>query len=148
MSPEVVEVTAQRMVAAPATEQGDVGRVIMPLFDRVWAFLGQSELRRGHNVVVYRSLQPAGFEIVEAGVQVYDEPAGLPDGLVESRTPAGKAARALHVGPYSGLAAAAGELARWCTDNGHTTTGLSWEVYGDWNDDESKLETEIYFLLR
>jgi hypothetical protein len=26
--------------------------------------------------------------------------------------------------------------------------GVDWEVYGDWNDDEAKLETHVYYLLR
>jgi hypothetical protein len=25
---------------------------------------------------------------------------------------------------------------------------VSWEVYGDWEDDPAKLRTDIYFLLR
>lgn len=25
--------------------------------------------------------------------------------------------------------------------------GINWEIYGDWNEDESKLETEIFYLL-
>jgi hypothetical protein len=30
---------------------------------------------------------------------------------------------------------------------GHTLTRVRWEVYGDWSDDPTKLETEIAWLL-
>ena len=38
-------------------------------------------------------------------------------------------------------------LMAWADDGGHVFTGPSWEVYGDWDEDPAKLETEIFFLL-
>jgi effector-binding domain-containing protein len=119
----------------------------MPLLGKVWEFLRSGGQRTGHNVVVYQTAPQGGVEVVEAGVQVFDSITSLPDGLVASATPAGRVAKTLHVGPYSGLAAASASLAAWCAANDHGLAGQSWEVYGDWDQDESKLETEIYLML-
>ena len=35
----------------------------------------------------------------------------------------------------------------WRRANGRRIGAMSWEVYGDWTEDESKLETEIFYLL-
>ena len=37
---------------------------------------------------------------------------------------------------------------RWCAANGHALAGVSWEIYGHWNDDPSKLETRVGYLLQ
>jgi len=64
------------------------------------------------------------------------------------RTPAGSAATTLLVGPYSRMAAAHDAIHAWCAANGKQIGDASWELYGDWTDDESRLETRIYYLLR
>jgi len=35
----------------------------------------------------------------------------------------------------------------WAAANNETFAGWSWEIYGDWNEDVSKLETRIEYLL-
>ncbi len=60
---------------------------------------------------------------------------------------AGRAARALHVGPYSELHRTYSELHAWCRREGLRLASQSWEIYGDWQDDPSKLETELYLRL-
>ncbi|MCX7063563.1 MAG: hypothetical protein NT024_03125 [Proteobacteria bacterium] len=59
----------------------------------------------------------------------------------------GRAAHVRHTGPYSGLPAAHSALNAWCTQQAHQLAGVSWEVYGDWCDDQSKLVTDLYFRL-
>ena len=39
-------------------------------------------------------------------------------------------------------------LTQWCADSKRRTAGVSWEVYGDWEDDPAKRRTDIYFLLQ
>ena len=52
-----------------------------------------------------------------------------------------------HFGPYSGLAAAHAALRAWCDGQGHRSTGISWELYGhweeSWNTDPSKIRTDV-----
>jgi hypothetical protein len=38
-------------------------------------------------------------------------------------------------------------LLRWCKANGATIGAFSWEIYGDYSDDENRLETTIVYLL-
>jgi hypothetical protein len=37
----------------------------------------------------------------------------------------------------------------WCEANGHTRTGVRWEVYDHWRDDQdpAAFETAVYWLL-
>ncbi|HET9848285.1 MAG TPA: GyrI-like domain-containing protein [Candidatus Dormibacteraeota bacterium] len=71
------------------------------LLDQVWAFLAGTDLRTdGHNIMMYRD---SGASLqVEVGVQVVRafESRGP---VVASMLPAGRAAMAVHRGPYAGL---------------------------------------------
>ena len=61
---------------------------------------------------------------------------------------AGRAAHAVHVGPYSHLHQTCASLHAWCSERALALTGESWEVYGDWTEDPSRLETELYLRIR
>ncbi len=61
-------------------------------------------------------------------------------------TPGGRAATAIHVGPYQNMSMTTQAIRRWIVDQG-LTPGIDWEVYGDWSDDESKRRTQVYFLV-
>jgi effector-binding domain-containing protein len=52
-----------------------------------------------------------------------------------------------HIGSYSRLGAAHDAIVKYCEANGRKMTGVNWEVYGHWTDDESKLRTDVYYLL-
>jgi len=39
-------------------------------------------------------------------------------------------------------------LHAWIAANGRQVGGWSWEIYGDWNDDPRKLETQVLYLLQ
>lgn len=122
--------------------------VAFPLADQVWAFLKEhTEIPQpGTNIWIYRSDgSEDGFQ-VEAGAEVFA--AFESSGSVScSQTPSGSVARAMHVGPYSGIPDAHQVVREWCALNGHALAGPNWEVYGHWNEDESKLETEVFHLL-
>jgi effector-binding domain-containing protein len=116
------------------------------LLDEVWAFVrGPAGVAAGRNVMLYADDTPN----VEVGVEVSE--AFAPSGrVIASALPAGRAARTIERGPPTpeGLAAAHAAVLRWCADNGEQTTGVRWEVYGHWNDDDPEgFETEIYRLL-
>lgn len=86
----------------------------------------------------------------EAGVVVPSD-AELPDGLTETRLPAGRYARALHVGPYENLGDTWARLmGQWLPQSGHRFgEGLAYEIYygtpADTPPDE--LRTELYLPL-
>jgi hypothetical protein len=65
--------------------------------------------------------------------------------------PAGRVATTVHVGPYARLSDAHAALREWCAEHGHSCSGVSWELYGhweeSWNTDPSKIRTDVFCLL-
>jgi effector-binding domain-containing protein len=146
-----VQVAKPRMLAAVRRQVtiGQVGSAWRPALDLVWGFLRQHTGLRtdGHNVFLYH--HPAARNLpmdVDFGVEVVRsfEQAGEVH-LVE--TPGGKVASALHVGPYDRMKETHDAIHQWAKANGQTFAGKSWEIYGDWTDDVTKLETRIEYLL-
>jgi effector-binding domain-containing protein len=74
------------------------------------------------------------------------------DLLRPSSTPAGRVAATTHFGPYHQLSQIHDAIQRWCSAYGHALAGPCWEIYGhwknDWNTDPSKIETDVFYLLR
>jgi effector-binding domain-containing protein len=120
-----------------------------PALSMVWAFLRRHPRLHtdGRNVFLYHHVAhlEAGMPI-DFGVEVTRR--FEPEGEIHCvETPAGAAATTLHVGPYTSLPLAHAALHVWCATNGHKIGTHSMEVYGDWSDDPSKLETTIEYLL-
>ena len=136
---------AVRCTAAPR----EVPSVFKPALDQVWAFLrAHPGLRSdGHNVFLYHHVEaPARGMPIDFGVEVTRR--FEPDGevaLVE--TPTGEAAVVVHRGDYAGLPAAHAALHHWCAANHRRVGASSLEIYGDWSNDPSQLETTIQYLL-
>ena len=98
--------------------------------------------QNGHNIMVFLDDRPR----VEVGIQVAR--AFTPVGrVVPSRLPAGTAAMAVHQGPYDRLNDAHVAVRRWCAGRGLRTTGVRWEIYGDWAEDPAQLETEVWYQV-
>ena len=149
---ELVDVPAcPTAVIEARTTREDLPMTIGRLLDPVWAFLRASDLTTNHNVVLYLGdLTAEGGGIVEVGVQVdrsFDD-AGAPDGIRSSELPAATVARAVHVGPYNRMGETHDAVVAWCREHGHVLDGRSWEVYGDWNEDAMRLETECAWVVR
>lgn len=142
-----VEQVSPRALAAvrAVTTQPELGTRIIELLDQVWPLLREQGTSTGHNVVVYHP-GTAGELTIDAGVEVVTTFAerGAVRRVV---TPAGEVAVAAHYGEYSAMAGAYAAIEQWCTANGREPAGVSWEVYGDWDDDPSRRRTDIYFLL-
>jgi hypothetical protein len=72
--------------------------------------------------------------------------------VVPSSLPAGRAAMTLLRGQPSpeGLAGAHAAVRRWCAANDHELSGVRWEIYGHWREDQDPalFETEVYWQLR
>jgi effector-binding domain-containing protein len=145
---QVVAVSASPLAAIRVRAARDnLGATITRTLDPVWAFLRApgATLRTKHNVVVYPGVLPADIEV---GVQVdraFDETSE--SGVRCVHTPGGIAAHLVHVGPYDQMAPAHEVIHHWSEREGRALAGPSWEIYGDWSDDQTRLETEIYYLL-
>ena len=120
-----------------------------PALDQVWAFLREQPGLRtdGHNVFLYHhGTGPDAPMQVDFGVEVTRtfDPVGE---VLPTETPAGTVAVAVHVGPYDRLVQTHQAIHDWCRSSGRHIAGQSWEIYGDWLPDESKLETTVAYLL-
>jgi effector-binding domain-containing protein len=80
-----------------------------------------------------------GVEVVRAFDRAGD--------VYATETPAGEVAFAVHVGRYDWLGKTHAAIHEWCAEHRRHLAGKSWEIYGDWTDDESKLETTVAYLL-
>ena len=128
----------------------EIGRIWKPALDLVWEFLRRNEGLRagGHNCFVYHhSDQNDAPMDIEFGVQVIRPFEGEGE-VICTETPAGEVATTTHVGSYDKLAAAYDAIQSWRTATGLAFGGCSWEIYGDWTDDTTKLETDVVYLLR
>ena len=87
---------------------------------------------------------------VEVGAEV-SEPFAGNDRVHCSQLPAGRVVTTVHFGPYGRLADAHTAIRQWCAEHGHRCSGVSWEIYGhwdeSWNTDSSKIRTDVFYLL-
>jgi effector-binding domain-containing protein len=120
-----------------------------PALDQVWAFLKTKPALRtdGHNVFLYHHPSRRDLPMdVDFGVEVarpFD-----PEGEVQAvETPAGEVAMAVHIGPYDRMKETHDAIHAWRAANQRTFAGKSWEIYGDWSDDPSRLVSTIVYLL-
>jgi effector-binding domain-containing protein len=150
MNPEitVVEVDAGHAAVVRArVAMRDIPRGIMPLVDQVWQFVRAGGVPgHGHNIWIYRHREDGDVD-VEVGVQV-PAPFAERDGVVATRTPAGRAAHAVHFGDYGRLPAVHAAIHKWCGDNDRARAGVNWEVYGDMDEDPAKRRCDVYHLLK
>ena len=130
-------------------QPGQVGSAWRPALDQVWAFLQQNPGLRtdGHNIFLYHHLTtPESTMVVDFGVQVI-RPFAQCGEVFSTETPAGRVASAMHIGPYERLGETHRAIQAWREANHTKFAGKSWEIYGDWTDDPSKLETRVEYLL-
>ena len=139
---KICEVPAYPVLVARAPfVAGKVPQTMMPLLGRVWEFIRKLSIKNdGHNIAIYRN------GAIEAGVRVLELVDG--DGDVYcTTTPSGRVATVTHVGPYQRMHESYSVLDQYLQANG-LKCAASWELYGHWNDDESKLTTDLYYLLK
>lgn len=115
--------------------------------DKVWGYVRANGMKAEHNVVVYRDFDRAtGVMVIDVGVQVESSLPG--NGVVEPMvTPGGLVATTVHLGPYDKLGDASTALHEFCQTHDHPIIGPTWEQYGDWTDDPSKLRTDVFVLV-
>jgi len=113
----------------------------------VWSFIRAAGLPRpGRHLALYLDAQGS----VEVGAEV-SEPFASNERVHCSQLPAGRAATTVHFGPYGRLTDAHAAVREWCAEHGHRCSGVSWEIYGhweeSWNTDSSKIRTDVFYLL-
>lgn len=124
----------------------DIPGKLMPMMDKVWAFIRGNEIKgHGHNVWLYRPTENGELD-VEVGVQLPVPFEGQGD-VQRLATPGGRAAHTVHYGEYDQLPKVHQAVMDWCEAEGHKLAGVDWEVYGDWHDDAAKRRTDVYYLL-
>ncbi len=127
------------------TARRELGAEIIRLLDVIWPAVREQGVRTGHNVVVYHGAG-RGVLAIEVGVETFTEFAER-GAVGTGSTPEGEVATTAHFGEYSEMAGAYAALERWCVAHGRTPSGVSWEVYGDWEDDPTRRRTDIHVLL-
>jgi effector-binding domain-containing protein len=97
---------------------------------------------RWQNVMLYKDDRPD----VEVGVLVTApfEPEGR---VIASELPGGEIATATHRGDYARLGLTHNAVREYVAAQGRELAGPCWEIYGHWQADPSKLETEVFWLL-
>jgi len=147
-----VENVSPRILAAVRrhVKIADISTALKPALDEVWAFLGNHPGLRSdsHNIFLYdhTSGDPTNGMDIHFGVEVTRQFQSSSDvSCIE--TPPGRAVIMVHRRPYRELPAAHTALHQWIRDGGERMGAWSWEIYGDHDDDESKLEATIVYLL-
>jgi effector-binding domain-containing protein len=134
-------------VAEAELDRRDVAVNIRRIFDVVYSWLKGAPVQQvGHNYALYDKGVDRDL-MVRVGFPVSGP---FPDSPSVRCVPlaTGRAARAVHVGPYSELHRTYAELHTWCKREGLRISSQSWEVYGDWQADPARLETELYLRLK
>ncbi|HEY2702730.1 MAG TPA: GyrI-like domain-containing protein [Candidatus Dormibacteraeota bacterium] len=142
-----IERVGPRPLAAirATTSRRRLGTDIVRLLDIIWPVLRELKVRTGHNVVVYQGNQ-GGTLLVDVGVEALSEFAARGE-IRATSTPSGEVATTAYHGEYSDLAPAYAALERTCRETGRRPAGVSWEVYGDWDDDPARRRTDLFLLL-
>jgi effector-binding domain-containing protein len=147
---DVQEVTVTARLVAGVHAQvprGRVGREFGRHLDQVYAAARAGDVQLdGQNIFIYRAAT-ADQLTVDFCVGV-TAPFTAVGAVVPLETPHGVAAMTTHQGDYGRIGDANAAIVAWCRAQGRPLAGPSWEVYGHWDPDPTKLRTEIYYLLR
>jgi effector-binding domain-containing protein len=137
----------QLMAVHDLAREGELSQKIIGNLDKVWTYLRANGAKTDHNVVVYRDFDRAtGVKTIDVGVQVESALPGN-GAIVPVTTPGGLVVTTVHLGPYDKLGDASSALHEFCRTHDHPIAGPTWEEYGDWNDDSSKLRTDVLVLV-
>ena len=125
----------------------DLAQFVPAACGEVWSFIRSAHLPRpGRHMALYSDAQGT----VEVGAEVSASFAGN-ERVHCSQLPAGRVVTTVHFGPYGGLSDAHAAIREWCAGGGHRCSGISWEIYGhwqeSWNTDPSKIRTDVFYLL-
>jgi effector-binding domain-containing protein len=119
-----------------------------PYLDQVYAAARTGAVQLdGQNIFLYRIAADRPTEADVAFGVGATAPFAAVGAVQPTSLPAGEVATTTHWGNYAGLGAAHDAVIAWCQQHGRRLSGTSWEVYGHWTDDESRLRTDVFYLL-
>jgi len=122
---------------------GEVGKPWGPALDSCLGTFSAAMKACGPTVIIVSfttTLRPGEETMVaDFGVQVVRPFEGAGESSLH-RAPAGEVAMTTHIGSYGKLAAAH-NANQFVARGGWPESACSWEIYGDWTDDEAKLES-------
>lgn len=120
----------------------DYTGIAFKLMDKMWQVVKANNLKnKGLNIWVY---EPG--EKVFAGVELIDMPANT-TGLEQKSITLTKYAHYKHISPYNLIKQKGQNMSTWLNSKGLRTRLPYIEVYGHWQPDEAKLETELLMSL-
>ena len=139
-------------IVEQALENLPAGPVNVPMADRL-VLPDKSRVYNIRDVTLDRSAFHITFD--DGTIAFTEDVAGRITGaffegegeVICTETPAGEVAMTTHSGSYAKLAAAHAAINSWRAATGRAFGASSWEIYGDWHDDEAKLETQVAYLL-
>jgi len=140
------KLAAVRREVAP----GAVGAAWEPALGKVWEFIRSEPglWTDRHNIFLYHHpTQPGTPMVCDFGVEVTRTFESTGE-VYATETPAGKAAVAVHRGPYNRLNEAYNAIDQWLRANGRESAGDVWEIYGDPTPDPADTETTVVHLLQ
>lgn len=123
-------------------KNGTVPASAKPLMDRMWKEVQDRQIKtQGINHWVYLP-----DSMVFTGVELKDPTTGV--GTLETlEVSLERYVKYLHVGPYSTLGAVWAQLMKELKQRGEKSQYPNLEIYGHWNEDETKCETTILIGL-
>jgi len=150
---DIVETTEQDylyVTRKTSMKPEDIGKAMGSAYDEIGAFIAKNSIApSGTALAVYYDYSEDEMEL-RAGVFIKPEDAAKADDRVKAdRTPATRAAHAVHMGPYEGLQQTYGTIMGEMQWAGHRYGKPTWEVYH--NDPDTtppaELKTEIFIAL-
>jgi len=147
---EVREVSVVSRPVAGVRARVPRGRVAQEFgrhLDQVYAAARTGAVKLdGQNVFIYRSASADELTVdFCVGITASFDPVGA---VLPLETPSGVAAMTTHHGDYGRLGEANAAILAWCHAKNRKRAGPSWEVYGHWHADPTKLRTDVYYLLQ
>ncbi len=149
---EVLLVEAAPIVylsGATSQDATDVAAALASAYRRVTAFIDAHGLQvAGAPMAITRAWDEFGYRF-DAAIPVSELADVAGEGVQTGYSPAGRAARIIHRGPYEELLASYERLAAYMTAHGLPQGALSWEVYVSDPAElpPERLETHIYVLI-
>jgi hypothetical protein len=113
------------------------------LMGGIWPLVKANDLKhKGQNIWVYEPNHG-----VFAGIEFYTAPDAA-TGLEQKTITLAKYAYYKHIGPYNLIGEAGAMMRNQLKAAGFETALPYIEIYGHWNSDENKLETELLMMVR
>lgn len=114
-----------------ATDPASISAGYANAYQQIIAFMAERRLQQAAPPIGIESEPDADTHVIDAAIPVDAELDDVPAPIQFGRTPAGLAARAVHVGDYATLSASVAGLQSYIAARGKTASGPVWFVFID-----------------